>query len=51
MGNRNTNKLKLPPKMPIYAEKCDMCTLLENAAIAYSHKTDMLNQLEQVHAL
>jgi len=34
-------------RMPIYAEKYNMCTLLKyakNAAIAYSHKTDMPRQ-------
>jgi len=43
MGNRNTDTIKIAIE---YANLCDMRTLLKyakNAAIAYSHKTDMAN--------
>ena len=43
MGNRNTDTIKIAIE---YANLCDMRTLLKyakNAAIAYSHKTDMTN--------
>jgi len=49
--NRNTNNIKMPSKMPIYAEKYAICAVCWNmqknsnkwisVAIAYMHKIDM----------